>query len=107
MFCPKCGSILIPKKEKDKTVFICSCGYRSKDEGDGRIREAAKKSLGAKMDIVDSEADLKAMPKMKVECPKCHNSEAYFWEVQTRAADEPATKFLKCTKCKHTWRDYN
>ncbi|MEK6946569.1 MAG: transcription factor S, partial [Nanoarchaeota archaeon] len=32
---------------------------------------------------------------------------AYFWLVQTRAGDEPETKFLKCEKCGHTWRDYD
>jgi len=61
---------------------------------------------GKSVEIIDSDEELKAMPIMKVECPKCHNHEAYFWEVQTRAADEPATKFQKCTKCKHVWRDY-
>ncbi|MBI2108536.1 transcription factor S, partial [Candidatus Woesearchaeota archaeon] len=32
---------------------------------------------------------------------------AYFWLVQTRAGDEPETKFLRCEKCSHTWRDYD
>jgi len=106
MFCPKCGSILIPKKEGGNTIKRCSCGYTSKDQEGGKIKETVKSSTN-RVDIVDNEESLKAMPKMKAECPKCHNHEAYFWEVQTRAADEPATKFLKCTKCKHVWRDYN
>ncbi len=106
MFCPKCGSILIPKKEGSKTVSVCSCGYKSADEGAGKIKEAVK-DKASKIEVADSEDNLKAMPKMKAECPKCHNGEAYYWEVQTRAADEPATKFMKCTKCKHIWRDYN
>ena len=106
MFCPKCGSILIPKKEGSKTISTCSCGYRSKDEGAGKLKEDVK-SKASKVEVVDTEYDMKALPKMKVECPKCHNNEAGFWEVQTRASDEPATKFLKCTKCKHIWRDYN
>ena len=41
------------------------------------------------------------------ECPKCGHRTAYFWLVQTRAGDEPETKFLRCEKCGHTWRDYN
>ncbi|MBD3310349.1 transcription factor S, partial [Candidatus Woesearchaeota archaeon] len=53
------------------------------------------------------EQDFETDPVTKAECPKCHNKEAYYWEVQTRAADEPPTKFLKCTKCKHIWRDYS
>ena len=53
------------------------------------------------------EDDIQILPETDAECPRCHHKKAYFWEVQTRAADEPATKFLKCTKCKHTWRDYS
>ena len=39
-------------------------------------------------------------------CPKCKNKRAYFWTMQTRAADESETKFYKCTECKHIWRKY-
>ncbi len=106
MFCPKCGSILIPKKEGSKTISACSCGYRSADEGAGKLKETVK-NKSSKVEVVDIEDDMRALPKMKVECPKCHNDEAGFWEVQTRASDEPATKFMKCTKCKRIWRDYN
>ena len=37
---------------------------------------------------------------------ECGLGKARFWLVQTRASDEPETKFFKCEKCKHTWRDY-
>lgn len=106
MFCPKCGSILIPKKEEDKTILSCSCGYKSEDEGGGKIKERIKGRV-SKVDIVEDKEKYETLPKMRAECPKCHNNEAYFWEVQTRAADEPSTKFLKCTKCRNVWRDYN
>ncbi len=106
MFCPKCGSILVPRKEGGKTVLGCSCGYKHEDKEGGKIRERIK-GKGGKIDIVENKEEYETLPKMKAECPKCHNNEAYFWEVQTRAADEPATKFLKCTKCKNVWRDYN
>jgi len=46
MFCPKCGSILIPKKEGSKTVSVCSCGYKSSDEGAGQIKEEVKSKSG-------------------------------------------------------------
>ena len=33
-FCPKCGSLLRPSKEKtDKTVFKCTCGYKASVKG--------------------------------------------------------------------------
>ncbi|RLG10996.1 MAG: transcription factor S, partial [Thaumarchaeota archaeon] len=40
-------------------------------------------------------------------CPKCGNREAYYWAVQTRSADEPMTRFFRCTKCGYTWREYD
>ncbi len=46
------------------------------------------------------------LPKTTAECPKCHNDKAYYWIVQTRSSDEAPTKFLKCVKCEHRWRDY-
>lgn len=102
MFCPKCGSLLKPNKEKKKTL-ICSCGYKSKSEGMS-VKETIE-SKNKNIDVVDRE--IETLPKTDAECPKCHHRTAYYWLVQTRAGDEPETKFLKCEKCKHIWRDYN
>mgnify|MGYP001807104472 CR=1 FL=1 len=38
-------------------------------------------------------------------CPKCSYHQAYFMEIQTRSADEPATLFFKCVQCAHRWRE--
>ncbi len=38
-------------------------------------------------------------------CPKCGNTQANWWMVQTDSADEPSTQFFRCTKCRHTWRN--
>ncbi|MCE4604188.1 MAG: transcription elongation factor [Aeropyrum sp.] len=28
-FCPKCGGVMLPKREGDKTLLVCnSCGYK-------------------------------------------------------------------------------
>jgi len=106
MFCKKCGSILVPRKEGKKTIVSCSCGYRSVDKEAGKIKETVK-GKSSDVHVIHDKDKYETLPKMKAECPKCKNQEAFFWEVQTRAADEPATKFLKCTKCKNIWRDYN
>lgn len=98
MFCPKCGSIMMTKK--------CSCGYVSKDGGNLKITEKKEHKV-QKIEIVDPDQDEKILPQTKEECPECGNMKAYFWEIQTRAGDEPPTKFMKCTKCKHVWRDYS
>ena len=45
------------------------------------------------------------LPLVEEECSKCGHGKAYYWLVQTRAGDEGDTKFYKCEKCKHTWRE--
>jgi len=107
MFCPKCGSLLKPKTEDNKRILVCSCGFKDKGSGPIAIKESlATKKEDKKSDaIVDS--DQETLPITDAECEKCKHTKAYYWLVQTRAADEPATKFLKCVKCKHTWRDYS
>ncbi len=98
MFCPKCGSIMLTKK--------CSCGHVAKEVPTIQIKEK-KEEKKNNTGVVDVEQEEKTMPVTDAECPKCGNKKAYFWEVQTRAGDEPPTKFLKCVKCKHIWRDYS
>ena len=105
MFCPKCGSILMPKKEGGKKVLSCSCGYKNKDTQQARIK-VEKIEKVREVEVIDKEA-METLPIMKVDCPECGNKNARFWLVQTRASDEPETKFMKCTKCGHTWRDYD
>ena len=106
MFCPKCKNLLTVKKDGNKKILACSCGYKSKIEDKPVIKEKIKIDE-KKVEVIDEEFALGTLPKTEAECPKCHHRVAYFWLKQTRAADEPETKFLKCEKCKHTWRDYN
>ena len=92
-----------PKMEGGKKKLICSCGYKSTSVDGGALKEKIKSSSQA-IEVVHESIEVYPMTKEK--CPKCGNGEAYYWHIQTRSADEPETKFLKCTKCKHTWRDY-
>ena len=104
IFCPRCGSILIPKRVGKKTKLICSCGYKEKNKISLIIREEIKESKADKIEIVDKKIEI--LPKTKEECQKCKNPESYYWIVQTRSADEAPTRFFKCVKCDHTWRQY-
>lgn len=102
MFCPKCGSLLKPMVDKNKTVLACGCGYIQKKPEVNTLKEKVIKDT-VEVAII-SEND-ETLPITKVECPKCHHMKAQFWTQQIRAADEPETKFMKCVKCKHLWRD--
>ncbi|MBU0457583.1 MAG: transcription factor S [Nanoarchaeota archaeon] len=103
MFCPKCGSILRPKEKGGKKMLYCSCGFTKVPEAES-IEIKEKVQEGKKIEVIENfETD----PKIKITCSKCNNKVAYYWTQQTRGADEPETRFFKCTKCNYTWREYS
>lgn len=110
-FCPKCGSLMMPKKKGSDTILTCSkCGYEERAGSDSDsyvLRENVAHSPRDKITIVEKDnKNLNPMPTTKVDCPKCHHNKAAYWQLQTRAADEGSTLFFRCLKCGHTWREY-
>ena len=108
-FCDKCGSVLIPQKKGSKIILICSkCGKKktTTKKKDFKITVSTKKKPD-KIIVVSKKENLDTLPKTKVRCPKCAHGEAFWWMEQTRASDEPPTRFYRCCKCKHTWREYS
>lgn len=102
-FCTRCGGILVPDKNKKR--FVCgSCGKASDEIGSIMIREEVRDKR-EKVEVIDK--DIEVNPKVDIECPKCGNMKAYFWMLQTRAADESETRFYECCKCHHRWRAYD
>jgi transcription factor S len=103
MFCPDCSSILRPKEKGSKKVLYCSCGFTKENDGEStaNIKETTKPSR--KIEVIEK---LNVNPKIKAKCEKCGNGTAYYWTQQTRGADEPETRFFRCTKCEMTWREY-
>lgn len=95
-FCPKCGSVIIGKN-------CARCDYKSEKE----IKLESSQKMDPKKEIVIvNEGNNEVNPIIKMICPKCKHNEAFFWTKQTRSSDEAETKFYKCTKCRHTWREY-
>jgi len=107
-FCPNDKSLLIPVKKGDRTVLRCpKCGYEEEVSQEVRGRYQSKSAVENKNQLIVVADNAVNLPKVKTRgCPKCGHDEAYFWVQQTRAADEPPTRFYKCTKCGHVWREY-
>ncbi len=102
MFCDKCGSLLVPKEHEGKRRFYCNKCHKFKDEINKKIVEKGEK----KSKIVLIKEKKSQHPTIDAECTRCGNKKAYFWVEQTRASDEPPTRFYKCTKCGKVWREY-
>ena len=101
-FCPKCE---VKLKNTGSGLQCSKCGYT-----EGEKAKPTKKIIEEEPDFSllafeGNEGD-ESMPTTKIDCEKCGHDEAVGWMFQTRSADEPTTRFYRCLKCKHTWRDY-
>jgi DNA-directed RNA polymerase subunit M len=95
--------LLIPTTKDGKKLMKCSrCSYTDKDVKHSKISEKVKTAK----EIVVVDQEVETNPKTKHLCTKCKCKEAYWWEVQTRAGDEPPTRFFKCVKCGFVNREY-
>jgi len=100
-FCPKCGAVLV---EKGKTMKCARCNYAPKTKV---TKLKISEKIAEEPDVkVVRKKDADVFPVINTICTKCGHKEAYFWTSQTRAGDEAETRFFKCTKCEHTWREY-
>jgi len=106
-FCKKCGGLMIPKKSGKHVVLICrKCGRRQTSKGGKfKISSFSGKKRG-KIVVISKKSKVDVLPKTDVPCPKCENKMAFWWMQQMRSADEAPTRFYKCTKCGHVWREY-
>ncbi len=112
-FCPKCGTRLTPvrKKERKKVnlQLACpKCGYKKRAVSTPVVVPKVIKRVPQESIAVIGKQDqkLRTLPTVRIECPKCGNSLAYAWQVQTRGSDESSTQFFRCTKCNYTFREY-
>jgi len=105
-FCEECGSLM----HADDGEMVCSsCGARQPK--DATLSEAYESREQQRTDDViesDPDAGFEGKPTSEdVTCEECGNGEAWYTIKQTGSADEPPTRFFKCTECGHRWREYN
>lgn len=105
-FCDACGSMMIAQDDR----MVCTnedCGASThRDEA----RAAAFVSTEAQddADVIETEAGAadEGKPTAEARCDRCDNDRAWYTIKQTASADEPPTRFFKCTECGYRWRDY-
>jgi DNA-directed RNA polymerase subunit M len=95
-------------------LFKCNkCGYEieknAQDINKYKVSSNISHSEKEKIIILENVENIPTgsqVIKGEISCPSCGNDQAYFWILQTRRADEPPTRFYKCTKCGKVWREY-
>ena len=119
MFCPECGTLAFPD---EKGIILCPngrCDYMGETKTDimlesgERIDLSEAKSKAEASDlkhlretIDDSDQYHGVLTNGSYLCPKCECDSVYAELKQTRASDEPETRFLTCAECRHGWREY-
>ncbi|WP_254768813.1 transcription factor S [Salinilacihabitans rarus] len=105
-FCDDCGSMM--KADGDRMVCT-NCGAAI-----DRDREAEAEFVTTESqtfdDVIESDegANFEGKPiTSDVRCEECGNGEAWYTIKQTASADEPPTRFFKCTECGYRWREYS
>ena len=107
-FCDDCGTMMVSLDG----AMVCTnddCGARAEQDAE---RAAAFVSTESQTDgdVIETEAGANFEGKptaTDVTCEECGNAEAWYTIKQTGSADEPPTRFFKCTDCGHRWRGYS
>lgn len=107
-FCDTCGSLM--RREGD--WMVCADNECEGREPVDDERAAAFVSTEEQSDTEVIETDESIVDEGKpttddVRCDNCGNERAWYTLKQTASADEPPTRFFKCTECGHRWRGYN
>ncbi|VFQ78849.1 unnamed protein product [Cuscuta campestris] len=107
-FCPTCANLLqfeMPNMDRPGGFACPTCPYIC-DIG-ARVKIKRKMHLvPKKLDPILSVDSMDTAPTTKERCSTCGYDEAAFVEMQTRSADEPATRFYRCKRCRYTWCEY-
>ncbi|MBM4240735.1 MAG: transcription factor S [Euryarchaeota archaeon] len=103
-FCSRCGTAMFPR---GGFLECKNCGYKKEITKELISKYEVPQKISSKESIIFTDSKIKTLPTTRVICPKCKNREAFWWLQQTRRADESETRFLRCTSCGFTWREYD
>jgi len=101
LFCPTCGNVLLVERGPGGRMrsYCQTCPYVYNI--DQKISKTMPLKKVKEIDPIFGDEIWQNAPKTKVKCPACEFGEAYFYELQTRSADEPSTIFFRCAKCRN------
>ncbi|MEY7848345.1 transcription factor S [Natrarchaeobius sp. A-rgal3] len=107
-FCDDCGSMMKARGER----MVCTnddCDASSeRDQALENEFVTTESQIHDDVIEADEEANFEGKPKATdVICDECGTEEAWYTIKQTASADEPPTRFFKCTECGYRWREYN
>ena len=86
------------KAIKEEQINLDQIAFMKPDELNPEKYDKIIKKKSVEQDKIDNQATSNVY-----ECKKCKNRKCSVTQRQTRAADEPATTFVKCKECGYEW----
>uniref|UniRef100_A0A0N5B6I6 DNA-directed RNA polymerase subunit n=1 Tax=Strongyloides papillosus TaxID=174720 RepID=A0A0N5B6I6_STREA len=107
-FCGRCNTFLVYPSLAPSKVQCPQCLTKWKFNAINNLQVTSAKTVYMKS-IANTEDSTTDTGDAIVEhvCPRCENNEASYTTLQTRSADEGATIFYTCTKCKYKCIEYS
>lgn len=109
-FCDECGGMLVSEKEDGETKMKCrSCGeYQEAEAEDMKVTEEKEEDPMDRLNVNEAGDEETSRPTTERECKACgEKTEQEWWMKQTRASDEPPTRFYRCTQCDNVFKSYD
>lgn len=105
-FCDDCGGMLV---SKDGEMKCRSCGASQEVESDDyKMSNEKEKDPMDRLNVSSEDDQESTRPTCDKECPSCgEETEHEWWMEQTRASDEPATRFYECRDCGNVHKEYD
>ncbi len=97
-FCPECHALLLVEASSSGGRLELHC---SRCNHIAPFAQARERVVTAPVSSRPKAVPQPMQQRTEALCERCGNNEAFFVQLQTRSADEPATQFFTCTKCDH------
>jgi DNA-directed RNA polymerase subunit M len=109
-FCEECGGMLVSSNNEGDSQMECrNCGTIHEVDGDDyKVTETKEEDPKDRLNVNDEDSDESTRPTTTKECPSCGDEQEHeWWMEQTRASDEPPTRFYKCRNCGNVHKEYD
>ena len=109
-----CGGMLVSEKKNGDSVMKCrNCGKIHDADGESlKFSEEKEEDPMDRLNVSSSDDKETIRATTKKVCPNCSENEDdekehEWWMEQTRASDEPPTRFYECTECGNVHKEYD
>ncbi|GKV31367.1 hypothetical protein SLEP1_g40063 [Rubroshorea leprosula] len=109
-YCCDCNNILYPKEDKEQRILLYACqncDHQEIADSNCVYKIEVHHSFGEHTQELQDVAADPTLPRTKsVQCAKCGNGEAVFFQANAKGEKDITLVFVCCKpNCGHRWRD--